>query len=90
MCLYEPDTGFNSIGFYAALVLNRLRCEAQVRELLMGGPELETDDSGAQEHREPGKAIKPDPEEQNEYVKDRLRQLRQFEQSYQRKGRRGV
>lgn len=67
MCLHEPDSGFVSIGFAAALILCRLRNAAQL------GDDKQTEESGDKAPQDKQRQA------QREYVEQRLREIAEFE-----------
>ncbi len=62
--------GFETIGFYSALILNKLRCQARLTEK----DHPQQDEEGAANNKNPGDA-EEQPDEQRRYVEQRLREL---------------
>lgn len=65
---------FNSIGFHAALILNRLRSQAQLTS-----PSHEEHEEDSKRETAHKRTDKDDPKNQREYVERRLRELAKWE-----------
>ena len=71
----EPNP-WSTIGWQAALIVNRLRCQAQILELMNSD---EKKDKGSSSEPDPSNANKQRPEDDRRYIEQRLREIRAWE-----------
>jgi hypothetical protein len=72
------------LSFYVHRVLNELKTKRLLMECC---EDLESDNAKREQTTEQTEKPKRDPEQEREYIEERLRKIREFERSYERKSR---